>query len=438
MKSINIRRIFCLACAILMCLCAAVPAVASADTSAVEEAQYGVVRVISDAGYYLNLGTGFAVGKTDDDAEIIVTNNHVIEDPSFPIYVTITDINGTIPAKLLYNDPQKDLAVIEVSEPLSQRHPLVLLDPDDLVKSQDVYCLGFPGNMDDYSERGDMISSTISDLTITKGTVSNPEYAFKRGVTCILTDCAINHGNSGGPMVDEYGQVVGVNTWGLDENMNCAVRIDYVMDILDDLELDYVVGGPDGKVSKKTGDSENLYYIIGGAAVLIVAGVVLSRKKKQPVAAQGPVVQNMAGGGYNPPVQPPVRPYQPPVQQTVQTPYQPPVQQPVQPAGGKLYLICEKGSLAGQRFSTTGGVIRIGRDASRCQLVFPQGTPGVSKLHCELRFSGGRIYLSDLGSSYGTFLSSGTKLSPNVPVELRSGDRFFLASQDTVMSVSIR
>jgi len=263
MKNSALKRIISMAAALLIALCClCLPATtASADNTAVEDAQYGVVRVIciiakSSTGYSLGLGTGFAVGQLDDDAEIIITNNHVVEHNVNEIYVTITDLEGRQPAEVIYRDPNHDIAVLELKDPIDERHPLPLLSPEELIKSQDVYCLGFPGNMDDFSDRGAEISSTISDLTITKGTVSNPEYSTS-GTECVLTDCAINHGNSGGPMVDEYGQVVGINTWGLDENMNCAVSINYVMEVLDDLDLEYVVGSADGKSTSSSGSGSD-------------------------------------------------------------------------------------------------------------------------------------------------------------------------------------
>ena len=75
------------------------------------------------------------------------------------------------------------------------------------------------------------------------------------------------------------------------------------------------------------------------------------------------------------------------------------------------------------------GQVRIGRDPSCNDLVYPGNTPGISGRHCVVTLSGGQVTLTDLGSSYGTFLANGRKLTPNQPVTLRVGDKFSLGSE---------
>ena len=62
-----------------------------------------------------------------------------------------------------------------------------------------------------------------------------------------------------------------------------------------------------------------------------------------------------------------------------------------------------------------------------CDVVFPPDTPGVSGKHCSLRWRGGSLFLTDLGSSYGTLLEDGRKLS-NESADLKPGMRFYLGS----------
>lgn len=62
-----------------------------------------------------------------------------------------------------------------------------------------------------------------------------------------------------------------------------------------------------------------------------------------------------------------------------------------------------------------------------CDVVFPPDTPGVSGKHCSLRWRGGSLFLTDLGSSFGTLLEDGRKLS-NESADLKPGARFYLGS----------
>ena len=85
-----------------------------------------------------------------------------------------------------------------------------------------------------------------------------------------------------------------------------------------------------------------------------------------------------------------------------------------------LEVKCTKGPITGK--TAAGEVVYIGRDPKLCQLVFPGGTPGVSNVHCMLHTDGKSIEVCDLGSSYGTFLSDGTRLQPNKTVFITDGN----------------
>ncbi len=102
-----------------------------------------------------------------------------------------------------------------------------------------------------------------------------------------------------------------------------------------------------------------------------------------------------------------------------------------QPRG--INVVCVSGNMAGK--SVSGSTVSIGRDPGRCQLVFPEKEPGVSRLHCMVLQKGNAIELVDLNSSNGTFLSNGYRLTPNVPVALRNGDSFYVGSPANTISV---
>ena len=138
------------------------------------------------------LGSGFIVSRDG----IIVTNNHVI-DNAIDIKVTLDD--GTeLPAKLLGADPKSDLAVLKIKSD----KPLATLswgDSDALKLGDQILAIGNPFGIGTTVTAG-IVSARGRDLH------SGPYDDF------IQIDAPINHGNSGGPLVDHAGSVVGINT----------------------------------------------------------------------------------------------------------------------------------------------------------------------------------------------------------------------------------
>ncbi len=85
------------------------------------------------------------------------------------------------------------------------------------------------------------------------------------------------------------------------------------------------------------------------------------------------------------------------------------------------------GQYKGGEFPLTEPLI-IGR-TPECNVVFAEGTQGVSAVHCRVEFQGNNVMVTDLGSSYGTFLNNGLRLTPNIPQEIHAGDGFYLGDQ---------
>jgi len=139
-------------------------------------------------------GTGFVI----DTAGHIVTNEHVIQGASS---VTVTfDDQSTYKATIVGKDESTDLAVLKVNAPASVLHPLSFGDSSTVGVGDGVVAIGDPYQLDD---------------TVTSGIVS----AVGREITspnnmpienAIQTDAAINHGNSGGPLFNLDGEVIGV------------------------------------------------------------------------------------------------------------------------------------------------------------------------------------------------------------------------------------
>ncbi|HLX45911.1 MAG TPA: FHA domain-containing protein [Bryobacteraceae bacterium] len=103
--------------------------------------------------------------------------------------------------------------------------------------------------------------------------------------------------------------------------------------------------------------------------------------------------------------------------------YQPPVPIATKPAMRGL-----TGQYAGTSIPVELRPTILGRDQSVANLVFGAGSDSVSKRHCAIRWDAARgtFVLEDLGSTNGTFLATGERLTPGQPRELRPGDRFYV------------
>ena len=138
------------------------------------------------------MGSGFII----DAAGVIVTNNHVIEDAD-EITVTLHD-NRTLKAAVVGRDPKTDLAVLKVES--AQALPAVPFGDSDAIRVGDwVVAIGNPFGLGG---------------TVTAGIVSARGRNINSGPydDFIQTDASINQGNSGGPLFNMAGEVVGINT----------------------------------------------------------------------------------------------------------------------------------------------------------------------------------------------------------------------------------
>lgn len=157
------------------------------------------------------LGTGFVVGR----AGIILTNAHVINEARVGEEVVVRW--GGVREKAVVREIARrlDLAVLECPEAsqCATRSPLPLGEGAKTKLGATVFAFGNPAGL---------------DLTMTKGIVSHRGRKF-RGVVYMQTDLAVNPGNSGGPLLDERGRVIGVITAKLAsaEGIAFALPIEY-------------------------------------------------------------------------------------------------------------------------------------------------------------------------------------------------------------------
>lgn len=406
----------------------------SASAISANEARNSVVVVSTlletGAG---NVGFGHGTGFFVTD-QYLITNFHVIED--FEKYgagelvsmnVDGGQISGRAKVRAYYDskdyeeafvvgyDSIRDIAILRLANSTSKRTPLTLRVPTEDMVGTTVYAVGFPGLADNI-----LADSTSSwgknDSTVTSGTISRLVTQSGTGQRNIQIDCDIKHGNSGGPLLDADGAVIGVTTWGVNnqdqESINYAVNIEDAIMLLDQYRVNYTMYSGSGDRSGQPGTGEQsasgnsstgliiaiVIAAVAVCAVVVLLVIVLRKKKPEPV----PV---------------PAAPVVPQKIPTVRS--------------------CAKINY-GDHVSVSGQPVMIGR-SSACGLRFPNDAPGVSGSHCSVQWDGktGDFIVMDLNSTYGTFLMSGQKMTPNTPYRMRAGDKFYLADQNNVIALEL-
>jgi S1-C subfamily serine protease len=140
-------------------------------------------------------GSGFVYDSKGD----IVTNEHVVDGARS---VSVRFWNGnTYSAAVVGSDSSTDLAVIKVDVPSSMLSPLVIADSSKVLVGDGVVAIGSPFGLEETVTSG-IVSALHRQMQAPNSFTINDS---------IQTDAAINHGNSGGPLLNAEGQVIGVN-----------------------------------------------------------------------------------------------------------------------------------------------------------------------------------------------------------------------------------
>ena len=182
----------------------------------VEQVMPSVVRINVTSGDRNIQGSGFVI----DDLGTVVTNYHVIEGASRAT-VVLKDGSEVDVTGFFIVSPEKDYAILKSNLPSNKCKPLPLVKVEPR-QGQEVLAFGSPlGN--DFS----VTEGIISAIRLSKDTPYAIEFGFTPELTLIQTSAPISPGNSGGPLVNRTGEVVGINTWKnpAGQNINYAVYI---------------------------------------------------------------------------------------------------------------------------------------------------------------------------------------------------------------------
>jgi len=268
---------------IMMLSMACVPAFAAAN-EAVNKDKTGVIMIMTgtkdlDGNVYgkVQAGTGFLINETT-----VVTCNHVVVLDSDYIKQACQDLNMsekqvkerqyievsvvrdvTIPATVKTNSVNMDIAVLELKQQLLNRETLALRSSSTVKSTETCYSLGFPSTISDYDNK---TTYTSDDVTVTTGQV-NKVSAVNAGpapVDYVISSAKIENGNSGGPLVDEAGHVIGIcqavlSNDGFDSDYYYSIAIDQLIDMIKPLGIQYtssdepaIAPEPDSKTTDVT------------------------------------------------------------------------------------------------------------------------------------------------------------------------------------------
>ena len=195
------------------------------------EARKSVVMVYSylqltDGQSASSMGTGFAIGKPGESVEYIVTNGHVVEygymgpkvyaeqvsSAGVQVYFSAAE-NDYVTAEVVYYSAsnEKDIAIIRLPSKTDKREAIPIRDADDVAVGDTAFALGYPGVA---SQSQQFNTYDEDDITLTKGIISKRTKPAWSSYDAFQMDVYINHGNSGGPLVDERGNLIGINASG--------------------------------------------------------------------------------------------------------------------------------------------------------------------------------------------------------------------------------
>lgn len=288
------RRLFSTLCVLILMLAVSHPASAQ-QTQRMESIRRSVIHLYAlgydDSGKVLSrwTGTGFAVGIAGEDSDTFLTNYHVISGSGkyapdhVKLWMLLDDArflpdrtpreDSAVECEVLASyDGYPDVAVIRFCEDMPGFKALPMLSSKQVMDGTAVTAFGFPGLKDTHYGA----DSGPEDVAVTSGVIRDHLIMASAGNTrSLIHTAAIQHGNSGGPLVNADGVVVGLNAYGFEEDVStelfCSVYIDYGMKLLDDLGIAYTtVPGP-SRITVLVANTLHMPEISDGAAMCVFA-----------------------------------------------------------------------------------------------------------------------------------------------------------------------
>lgn len=376
----------------------------------------------------------------------------------------------------------KDVAVIKIDK---KNLPSILLgDSSKLALQENISAFGYPGAADS------ALLSNESSLvvSINSGKISATDKKSYQGAPVLQVDVSVQHGSSGGPIVNSDGTLVGLITFTSENNSNStpgfnfAVPVDtvkefvnqagakneegqvnklykeglilywggYYKDALKDFEAVQRLYSGHSEIEKlisecqqKSNDSKILWSNYKQPALVIdillfitvivllgftIRSFIISKKRKNSVTEEDSIKTSI--GTYDS------------LNNTNTTSTQQRMiinKVDTNLENSKVQLVCIFGILKDTKYNVGSEPIIFGRDIGSCKVIFPSDYTQISRKHCILKYDEGKniFILKDLGSATGTFTKLNEKLNVNEEVTLHSGDTFYLGSNENLFELWI-
>jgi trypsin-like peptidase/FHA domain-containing protein len=456
-----------------LALLVAVP-LAAAYAFDAKKADLSIIRVVvfeikngKRTGTY-SFGTGFVVAN-----EYVVTNNHVTDDSDFTKdggsserVVVDGSTKNLRPAQLIWNSTELDLAVVRV--PGLTRPSLTLSSAPPMEypeKAAAVWAIGFPG----LADRSITSETAFSMSTITQGVVGKVVMgrASQRDKVrpVIQHNASINKGNSGGPLFDNCGLVVGVNTFGAVSTMEVSrdqkgrdiaagmpntgifysphignfIEAQKTVAALAPIKLTLSAAPCTAAVAEPPGLPVWVYGIIGVVALLALTSTFVAfrkgttreivrvvesysgyiRRKGEPPSVRAHKAERSRTAPRGAPSSAPSRTAPPHVAEAAA------------PAGASKLVLTGRSKeqsfrveigadeLEAAAAKSDRGIV-LGRSRSLSDKVVDD--PSISRRHAKFFLADGMLMVEDMGSAYGTKIN-GKKLGANEAGALKPGDK---------------
>ncbi len=379
-----------------------------------------------------NSGSSFLINK----AGYIVTNYHVVTQyNNIVVYDGGPDGIKMRSANVVWRSRKNDLVILKVNKLRATRVPLSLANASVINQliNEDVWSLGFTG------VSTDSIAKVLSlEVKTDKGVIrSKPEKRYlgtNTPVTTIEHSAFIHFGNSGGPLVDHCGRVLGINQGGPKKvtGIGWAIHVGHLLQALNANNISYDLSVETcGYYSEGgAGSGSLLAYIVAGTLLIIIfSGIWFYRQRQaRPVGLTQFVRREMSR-------------YFKRDEKSCDKLLD---HNEAQGVAKKIVIddffaiLVGVHSMSDRKFEMRGeGEAILGRaDEADVHVA----SDSVGRLHVRLKWqaSSNSIWIEDLNSTNGTFLQEGQKLSPGEKVTLESGSSFYLAEPEYAFKVSTK